>query len=205
MTDAAQHGPAVDDVVLDRMGAGHHVREACPEDLPGIQRLLDGLSPRSSYQRFFSGAARSAPYTASLLDPGHTLDAVVVTTGGRVVGVASTHRLGPDSAELALAVEDDEQGHGVGTLLAEALVARGRQHGLTTLVGEVLVANVQMLDVLSHLGLPYTTTTEAGIAEVRIDLGDSEEFRRAVARRHQEAAHRARDDGQRARAVPRGR
>lgn len=171
-------------VGLARDGIVHHIRDAGPEDKPEIQRLLDALSPRSAYQRFLSASPGQARhYCEALFDPHRTLDAVLATTAGELVAIGSTHRLSADSAEFALAIADRHQGHGVGTLVLESLVERARARGVALLVGEVLVANAQMLDVLSHLGLPLSVAVDQGVAEVTIDLRENAEYQRATARR----------------------
>lgn len=174
-------------LVLDRDGVAHRLRGARPEDAPAIQRLLDDLSPRSSYQRFLNACPLTAPYTASLNDPERTLDAVVVTAGTEIIALGSTHPLGSGRAEMALAIADEIQGHGLGTLVLEALVGRARRCGVRRLVGDVLFSNEQMLDVLRHLGLPYTVSVDGGVAEIGIDLVDSIAFRQVVTRRKREA------------------
>lgn len=174
-------------------GTALQIRDARPEDEPAIEDLLETLSPRSVYQRFLSASPRSAyPYAQRLFDPTRTLDAVVATLAGELVAVGSTHPLSSDSAEFALAIADVHQGHGLGTLVLEALVDRARAHGLADLVGEILVGNEQMLDVLRHLGLPVTFTIDAGIAEATINLSETPDHQQAMAHR----AARARDSAE---------
>lgn len=190
-------------LVLDRDGVSHQLRSARREDAAAVQRLLDNLSPRSSYQRFLSACPRTAPYTASLSDPERTLDAVVVTAGSEIIALGSTHPLGSGRAEIALAIADEIQGHGLGTLVLEALAGRARRRGVRRLVGDVLFGNEQMLDVLRHLGLPYTVSVDGGVAEIGIDLVDSIEFRQVVTRRKQQARQASLHDHFGHRPVPR--
>ncbi len=174
----------LESVELDRDGVAVRIRDVLPGEGPDIEQLLGTLSPRSVYQRFLSVSPRSAPaYAERLYDRSRTLDAVVAAVDGRIVAVGSTHRLSENSAEFALAIADRFQGHGLGTLLLEALVERARAHGLTHLVGEVLVVNAQMLEVLRDLGLPVTVSMDQGIAEVSIDLRETADHQRAMARR----------------------
>jgi acetyltransferase len=174
---------------LTRDGAPVVLRVPRLDDLDHVQRLLDGLSARSSYQRFLSASPLSEEYTAVLLDRHRTLDALVATMGDVVVAVGSTHRLDADSAEFAVAVADRVQGHGVGTLVLEGLVDRSIARGLHTLSGQVLSTNGQMLDVLRHLGPDVRVDAQEGVADVWIDLDRVEDLRRAMGARTDIAWH----------------
>ena len=61
-------------------------------------------------------------------------DAVAATAGGSLVGWAEYGRNPgtPATADLAVCVVDDEQGHGIGTALLAALVERARAAGLVS-------------------------------------------------------------------------
>ena len=156
---------------FDRDGRVLTVRDVTADDFPAVTELFDDLSPRSARQRFLSTSTRAGPqYVEALQDPARTLDAVVALVGARVVGVASTHPGVGSTVEFAVTVEDADQGHGIGTVLVEALVARSRRRGITTLSGTVLGGNAQMLDVLAHLGLPCRTVVEDGTADVEIEI-----------------------------------
>jgi GNAT superfamily N-acetyltransferase len=179
--------------VLDRRGRVLSVRDLTTRDLAQVAELFDHLSPRSARQRFLSTSRRAGlQYVDVLRDPSRTLDAVVAVRGTRVLGVASTHQGLDASVEFAVAVEDADQGHGIGTLLVEALVRRSRARGLTTLCGTVLGGNTQMLDVLAHLGLPCHTVTEDGTVAVTVTVPDDPTG---------DSAHAAREDEARAAAV----
>lgn len=163
--------------VLDREGRVLVLRDLSPLDLGTIGNLLRQLSPRSNRQRFLCVSTTAGPqYVQVLGDPERTLDAVVVESGSDVLGVGSTHSLGDGTAEFALTVEDEYQGHGVGTLLMEGLVARSRQRGVRTLVGTMLGANAQMSELLAHLGLRWRSAVEDGVATVTVDLDDDPAF-----------------------------
>ncbi|WP_344132620.1 GNAT family N-acetyltransferase [Pedococcus bigeumensis] len=149
--------------VLDREGRVLAVRDVTDGDLAAVAKLFEDLSFRSARQRFLCTSKQAGPrYVATLADPARTLDAIVVLMGPRVMGVGSTHPGTDASTEFAVAVEDADQGRGIGTVLVEALVARSRRRGLPTLSGTVLGGNTQMLDVLAHLGLPCRMVVEEG-------------------------------------------
>jgi GNAT superfamily N-acetyltransferase len=183
--------------VLDRAGRVLVVRDVTSADQAAVGHLLAHLSPRSARQRFLSTSARAGwEYVQALADPARTVDAVLVESGARVVAVGSTHPVpgpGPDrTVEFAVAVDDDDQGHGIGTLIVEELAARSRRRRVTTMVGTVLGTNTQMFDVVTHLGLPYRSVVEEGTAVVTLTLAPERGF---------SSAHAARAEAARAAAV----
>jgi GNAT superfamily N-acetyltransferase/succinyl-CoA synthetase alpha subunit len=157
--------------VLDRSGRILAMRDVGARDAEAVDGLLRRLSARSARQRFLGSSTKAGPrYAAALLDPAKTLDAVVVESGAEIVAVGSTHPLPDDGVEFALTVDDEHQGHGVGTLLMERLVARAQDRGVRSMVGTVLAANTQMFDLLRHLGLPWRSVVEDGVATVTVSL-----------------------------------
>jgi GNAT superfamily N-acetyltransferase len=178
---------------LDREGRVLTVRDVMSTDLATVADLLAHLSPRSARQRFLSTSTRAGPeYVLALADPQRTLDAVLVEAGNRVVAVGSTHPLPDDTVEFAVVVDDANQGHGIGTLVMEELVARAGRRGVRTMVGTVLGANAQMFDVLGHLGVHHQAVVEGGTAAVTLTLAPDTGLT---------TAHTARSDGARAAAV----
>jgi GNAT superfamily N-acetyltransferase/succinyl-CoA synthetase alpha subunit len=159
--------------VLDRGGRVLTVREVTSLDMGAIEDLVLRLSPRSARQRFLSTSTSAGQlYVQALADPLRTMDAAVVESGSHIVGVGSTHPLPDGTVEFAVAVDDDAQGRGIGTVLVEALVTKARQRGVRTMVGTVLGANTQMFDVLGHLGLSYHSVVEDGTADVTLSIAE---------------------------------
>lgn len=169
---------------LDANGSPLHVRPVTAGDVPALAALCHHLSPRSRYQRFFGTSSVVAEgYLTRLLTGEATLDAVVAVRGGQVVGVGSTHPMTVHRAELALVVDDTVQAAGIGTLLAEDLVARSLVRGVRQLCAEVLRTNAQVLDLLRHLGPPTVPRAEADSLSIHVGLSDLAGYRRAVAQR----------------------
>ena len=106
------------------------------------------------------------------------------------MGVGSSHEVGASTAEVALVVDDVSQGHGLGTLLLEDLVARARARGLHELVALVLCRNVQMLQVFHDLGLPLRTERDGDTLSVTVDLAETPALEAALAAREAAAAAR---------------
>ncbi len=90
----------------------------------------------------------------------------------RIVGHVCVEPDGPSCAEVAVAVADEFQGHGVGRSLVEAAVTWARQDGYDTLVATMLAGNPAIQRLLTGLDLPARTSAiGAGTIEIRIDLG----------------------------------
>ena len=137
-----------------------HVRPPVGGDRAALLALHEGLSERSAYFRYFSlsrqaGAAHVDHLLAADTD---SLGSLIALIGDRVVGVASYERLPiRDDAEVALLVDDDHQGFGIGTLLLEALAVHAKASGVLRLVAEVMPNNAHMLAVFGTAG--FTTHT----------------------------------------------
>ena len=178
---------------LSRDGVTLHLRPVAAADRAALGRLVQALSPRSAYQRFFTASRPAAvDYVEELFDPARTTDTVVATWRGELVGVGSTHRLTPTSVEVALLVDDAHQGRGLGTLMLEDLVAHSRSRGVRSMAAWLLRTNAQMLEVFTHLGLPLHTEVEGGdTLAVTLSLRGTAELERAVAERQRAAVVRS--------------
>src|SRR4051812_45340572 len=113
--------PSVIDVVI-RDGSTVCLREAHAADIPALVAFLEGLSPASRYFRFLGYPHVTAARILPLVDPAGGAAALVAEAAGRILGFAGFHREGAgDCAEVAFAVADAAQGHGIGTRLLEEL------------------------------------------------------------------------------------
>ena len=139
----------VDALLMD--GRIVHVRAVCEADAEALSALYTRASPRSRYLRFFSAGVSVDREVQRLLAPGDDHVALVAEHGGLAVGVASYEILNGGQAELAILVDDDWQGHGIGSLLIEHLTAVARRAGIQELVGDVLASNVTMLRTSASL------------------------------------------------------
>lgn len=152
------------------------LRPVGKDDGPALHEMCDRSSDRSLYLRFFSANRRVADgYLTSLAsDSDDDRYSLVVESAGRVVAVAGWERLGPDTAEVALLVEDEQQGRGLGTLLVEELAEHARGVGITGFVADSLVENRQMFEVFTRSGLRGRPVTDAGVLhwELATDLDE---------------------------------
>ncbi len=131
------------------------IREAHSGDCDAIREFLAGLSPRTRYLRFFTGAPSvTAAMLRLLAGGGAGTDVVLATGAGAVIGHAmaadTTGSHGTRVTDIGVAVADAWQGQGVGSALTRALADRARDRGATALVMDVLAENQQVLAMIAH-------------------------------------------------------
>ncbi len=148
------------------------VRPIQPEDADALLRFHHRLSPETTRRRFFTFHPE---ITATELErftnvDHHDREALVVEDGEEIRAVARYERTGQDEAEFAVVVEDDWQGHGLGTDLLDRTWRLARQRGFHRLWADTLSENRSMLDVFHHAELPMHSSTHAGVTSVTFDL-----------------------------------
>lgn len=87
-----------------------------------------------------------------------------------VVGGARFIKLDAETTEMAFAVIDPYQGHGIGKMLMHHIAVLARAAGIRKLVAEVLPENTPMLKVMEKSGLPMTTRRESKVVHVALAL-----------------------------------
>ena len=133
---------------------GHiHVRPIGPDDGDRLRAMAGRLSPDTVYMRFFSMITLSDRDVERLTTVDHDdRVALVALVGDEMVGVARYSRLAtPTEAEIAVLVEDAQQGRHIAGVLLERLTAAARERGIERFCATVLPENRRMLHVL--LGL----------------------------------------------------
>ena len=179
---------ATTDVVL-RDGSTVCVRQVTVADVDTLREFLISLSSESLYFRFLGICALTRDRVRALVDnPGGT--AIAAESGGRVVAFAGFYRdpAHGDRAEVAFAVADALQGHGIGTRLLEYLAGLAREQGIRTFDAYVLAGNRRMLDVFRDSGFAMTTVNERGVLQVSLSLLVTPAFEAKSATRSQAAA-----------------
>lgn len=128
---------------------GEHaiLRPIRPDDAPRLQALAQRLTPETRYRRFFSHR-RTLPAAEALhfaqVDAQTRLAIVAerpTPAGPELIGVARCDVVDPDTpqtASVAMVVEDQFQHAGLGRALLHALVAAARRQGITRFEGDVL-------------------------------------------------------------------
>lgn len=154
------------------------IRPIEPEDRDALARGFDRLSEQSRYRRFLSprGPLSQAElsYLTEVDHRDHEALVAVDAETDEGVGVARFIRSpgDPAVAELAVAVADDWQGQGVGSLLAGELAKRAREEGITCFTALALAENDAILGLLQDLGEVRTGRTQLGTVELAVDLPD---------------------------------
>ena len=176
------------DVVL-RDGSTVCLRRADQRDVEALLQFLGSLSPQSLYYRFLGHPSLSASGVLDLI-AAQGGAALVAESGGRIVAFAGFYRdpLAADRAEVAFAVSDAVQGHGLGTRLLERLADIARDEGIRAFDAYVLGENRRMLDVFRDSGFALTTAVDHGVFHVAISLSVTERFEEKAAARSRTAA-----------------
>src|ERR1700733_9803585 len=130
------------------------IRQASNRDCEAIKDFLAGLSPRTKYLRFFTGAPIvNTAALRRLAGDGENIDAVVATEADKIIGHAmaadTTSPAGAQVTEIGVAVTDTRQGQGVGTALPRELALRARARGATALAMDVLAENRQVMTMIA--------------------------------------------------------
>lgn len=179
------------DVVI-RDGSTITLRGAEEHDVPALLQFLQSLSPHSLYHRFHGWPTLTEARIRNLIGlDGGRATTVVAESAGAIAGFATfCHGDGGPGhrAEVAFAVGDLVQGHGIGTRLLERLAAIARKDGIETFDAYVLGDNGPMLQVFRDSGLTTTVSLEAGVWHVTLSLAVTERFVEQSAARSQSAA-----------------
>ena len=156
------------DVAL-RDGSTVHVRPVRSGDREPLQTFFEGLSENSRAFRFFSGGADMSSATGIAVDVDYADHYGLVATRDEpthVVGHGMYTRSGRERAEVAFAIADELQGHGLGTILLAHLAELADEAGITTFEAEVLPENHRMIEVFRESGFPVETSSAPGSIHV---------------------------------------
>jgi nucleotide-binding universal stress UspA family protein/GNAT superfamily N-acetyltransferase len=135
-----------------RDGSRVRLRSILPQDKPLVVAAFNRTSEDSRYRRYFSYVQELSPHMlAYLTEVDHVDHEAVIAIepdGGEALGVARFVRARED-AEIAVAVVDDWQGHGLGRALLTELTRRARQEGVRRFTALVLRDNQQAVKLLA--------------------------------------------------------
>ncbi len=134
------------------------IRPICENDVELERRFIKGMSPASRRFRFLDTMrSPSAALLKQMTSIDHATDAAYVATidvdgEEREIGVARfSARANGRDGEFAVAVADDWQMKGLGTLLMRQLMEIARSRGLTTMHSSDLAENTPMRRFAEHL------------------------------------------------------
>jgi acyl-CoA hydrolase/GNAT superfamily N-acetyltransferase len=151
------------------------LRPTRTSDTRAMQELFYRLSQEDVQTRFFQQLTSLTDTAAQHLcsvdyEEEMAFAAVVGPSEHERIVAASSYFLNPASglAEVAYMVDPDWQGAGIGAILHAGLVEYARHHGARGLRADVLAGNARMMRVFERGDHSISTTTEAGVAELRM-------------------------------------
>jgi RimJ/RimL family protein N-acetyltransferase len=163
-----------DVVVRLRNGRDVVIRPIRPGDKGLLAAGMSRVSTESAYRRFLAPKRRLTPAELRYLTEIDFRDhvafvAVAPDEPAELLGVARWVRIAadPGCAEFAFLVSDELQGQGLGTALADALVAAARERGITSFVATTLPHNLAAHRLLEHISADTRTTVAGGMHELR--------------------------------------
>lgn len=165
---------AGEEIVTLRDGSHARVRPIRPDDKQALVDGLERLSAESRYRRFLRPVTslneRELKYLTEIDYTNHFAWVATDPDGTYGYGVARYVRdaKDPEIAEAAVAIIDDQQGKGLGTILMRLLVATAREHGIKIFSGWVLGDNRQVLGPLERIGA--RRIPDEGVLRVEVDL-----------------------------------
>ncbi len=145
------------DVVTLRDGSAAVIRPLRRGDRQAFVAAFERLGEQSRHRRFLgpmpSLTEAQLRHLTDVDQREHVaLAAIDSTRGSGIVGIARFIRLAGDDAEPALAVVDDWQARGLGTVLLAALVGAAHARGVRRLRADVLAENAEILHLLAGIG-----------------------------------------------------
>ena len=180
------------DVVL-RDGSTVHVRPVRPEDEARYLAFLRALSEESRAMRYFVPTSETFLAEEARRETHVDHDqrvGLVATTGAeeRIVGHAIFARRDGDRAEVAVAVADEYQGKGIGTILVGYLAEEAAARGVRVFEAEVMPANHRMVQLFRESGFPLEVNVKAGELHVRFPTLVTDEARAVFEQRERVAS-----------------
>jgi RimJ/RimL family protein N-acetyltransferase len=178
-TDALRFTPDYRERLRLRDGTEVLLRLVIPADRLLLQRGMDRFSPVSRYNRFLGAkrdlTADELDYLTELDGVDHfALGALATDAEGQAqgVGVARFVRFGDetDSAEPTVAIVDEYQGRGLGTILFARLMAAARERGIRRFHGRMLAHNKVMRALLHHASPTVRWAGGGYVSEFWLDL-----------------------------------
>ncbi len=178
------------DVAL-RDGGSVRFRPILPTDGDGLQYLVSKMSVDSVYFRFFRVKHELEPeelHRLTHLDYAERM-AFVALADGEVVAVGRyDHKeSGTPVAEVALAVMDEQQGRGIGTLLLQHLARYADAQGIVSFRAHVLADNYAMIRVFRDARFVMEHDLDEGVYTVEFPTRLSAEGRLAEEEREKVA------------------
>lgn len=176
-----------------RDGSTASLRLAHPRDQELMAEFFRLLSKHSRHRRFFSTGEPTTKLIESFCDDSDLrkrLSLIVIRSArglSRIIATANYVARDEAIAEIAMAVDDELQGKGIGALLLERLSVLAARNGFRRFWAVTMAENTAMLDVFRDSGFECRSRTEEGYVEIDLSLIPSQtsvaraEFRDRVA------------------------
>jgi GNAT superfamily N-acetyltransferase len=167
----------VTDVEL-RDGSRVEIRPLGPDDKAGLAAGFERLSELSRYRRFLSPTSRltseQLAYLTEVDHHDHEALVAIDPSGRHGLAIARYVRSqeNPREAEAAVAVADDWQRRGLGTILLRQLAVRARDEGITCFRGLVLKDNDAVRHLLETLGEVQEREADEDTIDVALQIPD---------------------------------
>ena len=140
-------------------------------DEPAVRELYTGMDHEDRHFRYIGRPPNDYDVVARALvtnDSSH--GAMGAYVDDSLVGAANFHVLEPKTAEVAIVVEHDAQGRGIGTDLLHELGDLARRRGIRRFVAEIRSTNSKMLELLVDSDFPIAADRTDGIVWVALQL-----------------------------------
>ncbi len=155
------------------------LRPISPADRDSLVRFYHDLSEDSREARFLGAAPGIGDGTARFFcGPDHEhregIIAEVEDADGRrtIIGHLCLEPIDPGNAEMAIAVADAWQHHGLGRALLSQAIAWARANGIARLSASMRCSNVAVIGLIRSMGLPVSFDTgDGGVLDASIDIG----------------------------------
>jgi ribosomal protein S18 acetylase RimI-like enzyme len=162
-----------DEIVHTRCVDGVTIRPLQNGDRDSVLVLFERLGPRSRERRFGGakpGLSEQELDALTRVDRDHHVLVGYVDGDAEPVGIARLVREG-SAGEIACAVADAHQGHGIGSVLMRALAGDARAAGITELHATVAGDNPPVVSLLTRIGRSFHSRWLGGEREfvVRLD------------------------------------
>jgi GNAT superfamily N-acetyltransferase len=145
-----------------------------PEDRQALLDLFARSSLETRRDRFHSAlSVFPQRYLEEILNGQLALaarDTCQEETRGQIIGLASAAPIAPGTAEFAVWVDDAWQGHGVGSLLARAILRLLAQHGVSTAIGIMEPGNLAVRRLVNRVAPNAAARSEDGMIVVSVPL-----------------------------------
>lgn len=163
-------------LLIMRDGSTAAIQPAEPTDVTMMQQFIDRLSPESRRHRFFSESPPPSDSIVALCDssdPRSQFTLIVTRVWGgtpRIIAAGSYWAKDSQTAEVAMAVDDEFHGKGLGTLLLERLALVAIRHNFTHLWAVTHVDNLAMREVFRESGFTSHEAYEGEDMAVELSL-----------------------------------